>query len=139
MEREINKKVLTIEDIIEKKEKLKAKKETKTCYIESSFLGGNLTAHKLSTIDMAQVRDAYRENAEKGVRKYIRLSIDQLQDIELLKAFGRNRGDSSLIVDDIFNDGEKTVVVEILDELNGLVMTDETAIFKHTVEELKGE
>lgn len=135
----INKKILTIEDIVAKKEELKKRKEIKKCYVESAFLGGNLEAHSLSKQDMAQWMDIYKENNDKGARYYLWLSIDQLREPELLKAFGRNRGDGSLIISDIFSDGEQIKIGDILNELNGLTTNTETEILMHTVEELQGE
>ena len=79
-------KILTIKDILNKKEECKKRKETKYAYVYSEFLGGALKAHSLNKGFRNDVRERMKEDAEKGVNFFIYISIDKLQDEELLEA-----------------------------------------------------
>ena len=135
----INNKVLTIEDIIAKKEAIKNRKKIKYIYVESEFLGGNLKAHSLDKNTLHYVRDALRKEQDLGMRTFIFMSIDILRDKELLKGYDRHKGDSTLIIDDVFNDGEKAKVIEALTRLNGWDNFSEKDILVHEIDELMGE
>lgn len=139
-EKTINKKILTIEDIIKKKEECKKRKETKHCYIESKFLGGNLLAHSLTKGDM---RDIFygdlRHDKEKQMRQFIYRSIDCLQEPDLLNAFGRKGKKCDMIVEDLWENYEVNKIGDVLLALNGLTTLSENEIMSHEVEELKGE
>nr|DAH73532.1 MAG TPA: tail assembly chaperone protein [Caudoviricetes sp.] len=126
---------LSIQDIIAKKEDCKNRKKIKKCLIHSEFLGGELEAHSLSKEDLADVRVRLRDEGEEGVYHFIFLSIDELRDPELKKAFSCKRGID--IVDRLFSDAEKAMIVDILSELNGLTSLDENAILKMEIEDLK--
>lgn len=67
------------------------------------------------------------------------MSIDILRDKDLLKAYDRHKGDSTLIIDDVFNDGEKAKVIEALTRLNGWDNFSEKDILVHEIDELMGE
>lgn len=132
-------KILTIKDILNKKEECKKRKETKYAYVYSEFLGGALKAHSLSKGDRNDVRERMKEDAEKGVNFFIYISIDKLQDEELLKGFGCTKGKEQTIVDALFNDAEKGKIVDKLSELNGWDNFSDTDIMLYDVNELEGE
>ena len=126
---------LTIEEIIGKKNECKERKKIKKCLIHSEFLGGELEAHSLSKGDLSDVRERMSENAEEGSHHFIFLSIDDLRNSDLIKAYGCKR--SIDIVDRLFNDAEKAQIIEILTELNGLTSLDPKAIYKMEIESIK--
>lgn len=126
---------LTIEEIIGKKSECKERKKIKKCLIHSEFLGGELEAHSLSKIDMTDVRERMADDPEEGTYHFIFLSIDDLRNPDLLKAYGCKRGIE--IIDRLFNEAEKAQIVEILTELNGLSNLDPNAIYKMEIDDLK--
>ncbi|MEO2601040.1 hypothetical protein [Clostridium butyricum] len=132
-------KILTIEDIIAKKEECKKRKEVKKCYIESEFLGGKVEGHSLTKNDVHDVRDHMKNDREKGARYFIYLSIDKLRNKELLTAFGRNKGDNTLIVEDIFTDIEQQKIIDNLSKLNGWESISDTDILMQEVDFFVGE
>lgn len=132
-------KILTIKDILAKKDECKKRKETKYAYVYSDFLGGALKAHSLNKVDRNDVREHMREDAEKGVKYFIYISIDKLQEKELLDGFGCTKGKELAIVDALFNEAEMGKIVDDLSKLNGWDNFSDTDIMMYDVNELEGE
>lgn len=126
---------LTGKDLLAKMQDCKNRKKKKRVLIHSDFLGGELEAETLSREDMADVRAKMQEDPELGAYLFIYLSIPDLRDPEVLKAYQCKRGPE--IVDRLFNEVEKSTIIEILGELNGLSTTDEVGIYKVEIEEQK--
>ena len=126
---------LSIKDIIAKKEQCKDRKRTKKCLIHSEFLGGELEAHSLSKGDLSDVRERMEGDILEGILHFVFLSIDDLRDTNLLKAYGCKRGID--IVDRLFSEAERNLIAEILMELNGLDTLDPNAIYKMEIDETK--
>lgn len=134
-----NVKILTIEDILAKKDECKKRKEKKYAYVYSEFLGGVLKAHSLNKIDRNDVREHMREDGEKGVKYFIYISIDMLQDKVLLDKFGCTKGKELSIVDALFNEAEMAKIVDDLSKLNGWDNFSENDILMYSVDEIEGE
>lgn len=135
----INNKILNIGDIIAKKREVQERKKTKEIYVESKFLGGNVKAHSLNTGDVHYVRDKMKVDSELGARTFIFLSIDILREREILQAYERQKGDSTLIVSDLFTDAEQSKIINELTKINGWDSFNETDIMIHEINELQGE
>ena len=137
--KEINKKILSIEDILAKKEAIKERKKPKQCYIYSEFLEGNLLAHSLSKGDLRDLFGGDMEDKEKQARQLVYRSIDDLRNTDLLESFGRKKKNQDMIVEDIFTTAEIQDIGVILVQLNGLASLNENEIMMQTIEELQGE
>ena len=139
MENKVNDKVLSISDIIAKKRETVERNKIKEVFIESSFLGGNVMAHSLTTEDVHYVREKLKKETELGARTFIFMSIDILREKELLQAYNRLKGDSTLIVSDLFTEAEQGAIVDILSNINGWDKFSDTAIMVHEINEIQGE
>lgn len=130
--------VLTIEDIIAKKDELREQATKKhMCKIYCKKLGGSLIAHELSKGDLADARAKMKDNYEVGIQNMIYLSIDFLQDSNILEAYGC-KTDSYRIVKRLFpRDNELLAVSEIIMELNGLSELKPGEILRKEIEDLK--
>lgn len=128
---------LSIEQIIAKKDECAERFKTKYVKIGSKFLGGSIKFHSLSRGDMADIRDMLKNDTEKGLLYFIYLSSDTLRDKELLKAYGCDKHDQYKIVERIYNEVERTKIINMLEELNGITSTNPDAIFKDEIEDLK--
>ncbi len=130
--------VLTIDDIINKKDVLKeqATKRHK-CRIYCKKLRGSLIAHELSKGDLADARAKMKDNYESGIQYMIYLSIDYLQEPRILEAY-ECKTDSHKIVKRLFpRENELLAVSEIIMELNGLNELKPGEIFRKEIEDLK--
>jgi len=128
---------LTIEDLINKKELVKAQGKAQSCLIHCKKLGGELEAHSLSKGDLADVREKMKEDYKQGTYYMIYLSIDDLRNLQLLEAYGC-KTDSIKIVERLFpHENEIIAITKILEELNGLDYLSPDEIFKKQVEDLK--
>ena len=79
---------LTIEDLINKKELVKAQAKAQSCLIHCKKLGGELEAHSLSKGDLSDVRQKMVTDYKQGTYYMIYLSIDDLRNPKLLEAYG---------------------------------------------------
>lgn len=128
---------LTIEDLINKKELVKAQGQAKSCLIHCKKLGGELEAHSLSTGDLSDVREKMKQDYKQGTYYMIYLSIDDLRNPKLLEAYGC-KTDSVKIVERLFpHENEIIAITKILEELNGLNYLSPDEIFKKQIENLK--
>lgn len=129
---------LTIEDLISKKEACEKRKETKYIDIHSQFLDGEIQFHSVDKGELLDFRDRVRTDEKKAILYFIYRSSDDLQNKELLKAFGRDKRDQYKIVEDLFGtDVEQAKILEILSELNGITGTNPEEIYRMEVEEIK--
>ena len=80
-----------------------------------------------------------REDGEKGVKYFIYISIDMLQDKVLLDKFGCTKGKELSIVDALFNEAEMAKIVDDLSKLNGWDNFSENDILMYSVDEIEGE
>jgi hypothetical protein len=129
--------LLKIEDIIAKKEELRAQAQVQKCLIHCEKLGGELEAHSLSKGDMADVRSKMKDDYMEGTQYLIYLSIDYLRDSQLLEAYECTTN-SSRIVERLFpHENETAAIGEILMDLNGLGQLKPNEIFKKEVEDIK--
>ncbi|CAI3535237.1 conserved hypothetical protein [Clostridium neonatale] len=128
---------LTIEDLISKKELVKAQGKEQTCSIFIKKLGGELEAHSLSKGDLSDVRQKMVTDYKQGTYYMIYLSIDDLRNPQLLEAYGC-KTDSVRIVERLFpHENEIIAMTKILEELNGLNHLSPDEIFKKQIEALK--
>ncbi|CAG9714703.1 hypothetical protein [Clostridium neonatale] len=128
---------LTIEDLISKKELVKAQGKEQTCSIFIKKLGGELEAHSLSKGDLSDVRQKMVTDYKQGTYYMIYLSIDDLRNPQLLEAYGC-KTDSVRIVERLFpHENEIIAMTKILEELNGLNYLSPDEIFKKQIEALK--
>lgn len=128
---------LTIEDLINKKELVKAQAKAQNCLIHCKKLGGELEAHSLSKGDLSDVRQKMVTDYKQGTYYMIYLSIDDLRNPKLLEAYGC-KTDSVRIVERLFpHENEVIAITKILEELNGLNSLSPGEIFKKQIEELK--
>lgn len=128
---------LSIEQIIAKKEECFERFKIKEADIHSKFLDGEIKFHSLSKGDLADVRDMLKSNTEKGLLYFIYLSSEKLRDKTLLKAYGCDKTDQHKIVERLFTEIERSKIISILEELNGLASTDPDEIYKVELEEIK--
>ena len=128
---------LTIENLINKKELVKAQGQAKSCLIHCKKLGGELEAHSLSKGDLSDVREKMKQDYKQGTYYMIYLSIDDLRNPKLLEAYGC-KTDSVKIVERLFpHENEIIAITKILEELNGLNYLSPDEIFKKQIENLK--
>ncbi len=128
---------LTIEDLISKKEELKARTKEERCLIHCKKLGGELEVHSLSKGDLADVRKKMLEDYKKGTYYMIYMSIDDLRNPQLLEAYNC-KTDSIKIVERLFpKENEILAVTNILEDINGLSALEPGAIYRKAVEDLK--
>lgn len=128
---------LTIEDLINKKELVKAQGQAKSCLIHCKKLGGELEAHSLSKGDLSDVREKMKQDYKQGTYYMIYLSLDDLRNPKLLEAYGC-KTDSVKIVERLFpHENEIIAITKILEELNGLNYLSPDEIFKKQIENLK--
>lgn len=129
---------LSIEDLINKKEVCEKRKEKKYIDIHSKFLGGEIQFHSVDKGEILDFRDRVKSDETKAILYFIYRSSDDLQNKELLKAYGRDKRDQYKIVEDLFGtDVEQAKILEILSELNGLTGTNPEEIYVKEVEEIK--
>jgi hypothetical protein len=128
---------LTVEDLINKKQECKKRKEKKYIEIHSEFLDGEIVFHSLTKDEILEFRDRAREDIHKAALYFIYLSSEDLRDNKLLKAFGRDKFESHKIVEDLFSEAEQEVVMNILAKLNGLTESNPEAIYEKEIEEIK--
>mgnify|MGYP004462086541 CR=1 FL=1 len=111
----------TIEKLIAQHDKVLGRKELKTCKIYSQELDVEFTARQLEREDMLDVAQIMEEDNKKGINTFVYLSLAELQDEKLLKAYKISKSDCSAIVDVLFTRGEKVQIVEILEDLNDMI------------------
>lgn len=128
---------LTIEQIIEQKEKLKAKAGEQRCLIHIKTLGGELEAHSLSKGDLADVREKLREDAKEGTCQLIYMSIDDLRNPKLLEAYGCKTRNLNIVERVFPKENELFRVAEIIKDLNGLGSLNPDEIYRMEIEDLK--
>ncbi|MBW6408967.1 hypothetical protein [Clostridium weizhouense] len=130
--------VLTIDDIINKKDMLREQAtEIHTCGIYCKKLRGSLIAHELDKGDLADARAKMKDDYESGIQYMIYLSIDYLQDSKVLEAY-ECKTNSHKIVKKLFpRENELIAVSEIIMELNGLSELKPGEILKKEIEDLK--
>lgn len=130
-------KKLTVDDIIAKKEELKAQAGEQKCSIICTKLEGELEAHSLSKGDLADVRSKMKDSYIEGIKYLIYLSIDYLRDPKILEEF-ECKTNSVRIVERIFpKENEVGAIGEILMDLNGLGQLKPGEIFRKEIEDLK--
>lgn len=128
---------LTIEDLINKKDELKAQTGEKRCLISCKKLGGELEVHSLSKGDLADVREKMKGDYKQGTYYMIYLSIDDLRNSQLLEAYGC-KTDSVKIVERLFpHENEVIAITNILEEINGLNRLSPDEIYRKEIEDLK--
>ncbi|WP_455804929.1 hypothetical protein [Clostridium butyricum] len=128
---------LTIEEIIEQKEKVRAKSGEQRCLIHIKTLGGELEAHSLSKGDLADVREKMNENAKDGTYKLIYISIDDLRDSKLLNAYGCSKQNLKIVERLFPKENELFAVADIIKGLNGLNILEPGEIYRKEIEDLK--
>lgn len=128
---------LTISEIIAKREECLERLKPKQCEIHSEFLGGDIEFHSLSKAEMSDIREKLREDSEKGLLYFIYMSADDLRDKNLLKAYDCDKKDNHKIAERLFTDAERSAIIEILEELNGLNSVNPDEIYKVQIDELK--
>lgn len=128
---------LTIEDLINKKEELKAQTGEKRCLIYCKKLGGELEIHSLSKGDLADVREKMKKDYKQGTYYMIYMSIDMLRDPKLLESYGC-KTDSAKIVERLFpHENEIVAITKVLEALNGLGPLNPNEIYRKEIEDLK--
>lgn len=128
---------LTIEDLINKKDELKAQTGEKICLIHCEKLGGELEVHSLSKGDLADVREKMKKDYKQGTYYMIYMSIDDLRKPKLLEAYGC-KTDSSKIVERLFpHENEIVAIIKVLEDLNGLGPLSTNEIYRKEIEDLK--
>ncbi|AIY79444.1 hypothetical protein U728_1078 [Clostridium botulinum 202F] len=129
--------LLTIEDIISKKEELKEEAKEQRGMIHCEKLKGEFEAHSLSKGDLADVRAEMKKDAKRGTYKMIYMSIDSLRDPKLLEAYGCTTN-SLNIVERLFpRENQIFAITELLNKLNGLSKLDPQEMFMKESEEIK--
>jgi hypothetical protein len=129
--------LLKIEDIIAKKEELRAKAGEQKCLITCTKLGGDFEAHSLSKGDLADVRSKMKDDYLEGTQYLIYMSIDDLRNPQLLEAY-ECKTNSVRIVERLFpQENEVAAISTILMNLNGLDELKPGEIFRKEIEELK--
>ena len=130
-------KLLTIEDIIAKKELVKEQAKEQKCLITCTKLGGDFEAHSLNKGDLGDVRAKMQDNYLEGTQYLIYMSIDDLRDPKLLEAY-ECKTKSTRIVERLFPyENEVAAVAEILMDLNGIGQLKPGQIFRKEIEDLK--
>jgi len=130
-------KLLTIEDIIAKKELVREQAKEQKCLITCTKLGGDFEAHSLSKGDLADVRSKMKDDYLVGIQYLIYMSIDDLRDLKLLEAY-ECQTRSERIVERLFpQENEVSTIGEILMDLNGLGQLKPGQIFRKEIEDLK--
>ncbi len=129
--------LLTIEDIISKKENVKEEGKEQRGLIYCEKFGGEFEAHSLSKGDLADVRAEMKKDPKRGTYKMIYMSIDMLRKKELLESYGC--GTNSLnIVERLFpRENQILAITELLNKLNGLSRLDPKEIYLKVSEETK--
>lgn len=128
---------LTINELISKREACIERLKTKTCLIHSEFLGGDIEFHSLSKGEMSDVREQLKTDTIKGLLYFIYLSADDLREKELLKSYNCDKKDNHMIIERLFTDAERSKIIDILEELNGLNNLNPDEIYKVQIDELK--
>jgi len=128
---------LSIEEIIAKKEECIERVQIKTCLIHSKFLGGDLEFHSLSSGDLSDMRDRLKKDTKKGMLYFIFMSADDLRNEKLLKAYNCDKKENFRIIERIFTEAERSKIIEILQELNGLNDVNPDEIYRVQLEEIK--
>ena len=126
----------TIDKLISQHDKDLGRKELKNCKIYSQELDVEFSAKQLSREDLLDIAGIMEEDNKKGINTFIYLSLEELQNEKLLKAYKVSKGDCSAIVDILFNNGEKTQIVETLEDLNDMV-ANPFAIVRKDIEDLE--
>nr|DAQ97627.1 MAG TPA: hypothetical protein [Caudoviricetes sp.] len=125
----------TIEKLIAQHDKILGRKELKTCKIYSKELDVEFTAKQLDREDMLDIAQIMESDNKKGINTFIYLSLAELQDEKLLKAYKISKGDCSAIVETLFTNGEKVQIVEILEDLNDMI-ANPLAIVRKDIDDL---
>lgn len=129
--------LLTIEELIAKKELVTEQAGEQKCLIHCEKLGGEFEAHSLSKGDLADTRAKMKDDYTKGIQNLIYMSIDDLRTPQLLEAY-ECKTDSTRIVEKLFpHENEVAAIGEILMELNGLGELKPGEIVRKEIEELK--
>lgn len=128
---------LSIEELINKREECLNRLKEKECLIHCDFLGGEIEFHSLSKGDLADVRDKLKKDMQKGVLYFIYLSANDLREPKLLKAFDCDKRDQHKIVERLFTEAERSAIIDILSELNGLNGVNPDEIYQVQLEEIK--
>lgn len=128
---------LKIEDIIAKKEALKAQAGEQKCLIHCKKLDGEFEAHSLSKGDLADVRSKMQADYKAGTQYLIYLSLDDLRNPKLLEAY-ECKTDSTRIVERLFpHENEVAAIAEILMDLNGISELQPGEIFRKEIDDIK--
>ncbi|AGF56464.1 hypothetical protein B0P06_005267 [Clostridium saccharoperbutylacetonicum] len=129
--------LLKIEDIIAKKEELRAQAGEQKCLVYCEKLGGEFEAHSLSKGDLADVRSKMKDSYLEGIKYLIYMSIDDLRSPQLLEAY-ECKTNSVKIVGRLFpKENEVGAIGEILMDLNGLGQLKPGEIYRKEIEDLK--
>lgn len=128
---------LSIEDIISKKEQCIERLQPKTTLIHSEFLGGEIEFHSLSEGDLSDIRDKIKIDSEKGLLYFIYISGEELNNKKLLQSYSCDKKDNYRIVERLFTKAERSKIIEILQDLNGLNEVSPNEIYSVQLEEIK--
>nr|DAH85459.1 MAG TPA: tail assembly chaperone protein [Caudoviricetes sp.] len=128
---------LTIEDLINKKELVKAQGQIQKAEIFCKKLGGEIEVHGLSKNDLADVREKMKKDYKQGTYYMIYLSADILREEQLLEAYGC-KTDSIRIVERLFpHENEIIAITKVIEDLNGLGYLSPDEIYRKEIEDLK--
>ena len=125
----------TIDKLIKLHDTVIERKQLKECLIYSQELDVEFTAKQLERQDLLDIADEMTKDNTVGTNKFIYLSLAELQDSNLLKAYNVSKKDCSKIVDILFTQAEKVQVLSILEDLNDMI-ANPLAIQRKDIEDL---